>query len=109
MSHADKQHGWHGDETLNPRALVSFDVCRFRLYLSCPITHTICPMEDYLRYRISSLPLCYLISKMTQLSFHMNVMFCHEGMKECQEMKASGRIRLLQITALKLHIDILQI
>jgi len=41
MSHADKQHGWHGDETLNPRALVSFDVCRFRLHLSCPITHNL--------------------------------------------------------------------
>lgn len=106
MSYADKQPGCHGDDKLNPHASVSFDVCRFRLYLSCPITHNLSNGNLYLWYRLSSLPWCYLISKLAQLSFHINVMFCHEGMKECQELKASGRIKLLQITALELHRNI---
>lgn len=109
MSHADKQPGFHGDDTLNPHASLSFDVCMFRLYFSCPVTHNLSNGKLFKVQKVGLLLLCYLISKLTQLSFHINVMFCHERMKECQELKTSGRIKLIQITALELHRDILQI
>lgn len=104
MSYADKQPGCHGDDTLTPHA-VSFDVCRFRKYLSCPITHNLSNGKLFMVQNKFTALVLFNIKIDTALIPHY-VMFCHEGMKACQELKASGRIKLLQITALELHRDI---